>query len=200
MLNQDLQDADHQRVEQDLQQIAAAADTMQALLDDLLELSRIGRILNPPEWADWDELVSEALAAVAGRIQENRVEVVAPPTAVRVFGDRQRLFEVLINLVDNAAKFVSTSTRPRVEISIEDFPDHVICHVADNGAGIAPRYHDKVFGLFDRLDPGTEGTGIGLALVKRIVEVHGGSIWIESEGSHRGCRFSFTLPKPDEES
>ena len=65
----------------------------------------------------------------------------------------------------------------------------------DNGIGITPRYHEKVFGLFERLDTGTDGTGIGLALVKRIVEVHGGRIWIESEGEGHGSTFWFTLPQ-----
>jgi len=66
--------------------------------------------------------------------------------------------------------------------------------VRDNGIGIAPQYHDKVFGLFDKLDPHSEGTGVGLALVKRIVEVHGGRIWVESDGRGTGTTFCFTLP------
>ena len=71
----------------------------------------------------------------------------------------------------------------------------MVCTVRDNGMGIDPRYHDKVFGLFERLDPSIDGTGIGLALVKRIVEVHGGRIWVESEGEGRGSTFCFTLPR-----
>jgi signal transduction histidine kinase len=67
--------------------------------------------------------------------------------------------------------------------------------VRDNGVGIEPRYHERVFGLFDKLDAQSEGTGIGLALVKRIVDVHGGRIWIESEGLGQGATFCFTLPK-----
>ena len=68
--------------------------------------------------------------------------------------------------------------------------------VRDNGSGIDPQYHERVFGLFDKLDPKSEGTGIGLALVKRIVEVHGGRIWIESAGNSQGATFLFTLPLP----
>ena len=200
LLETDLKQGDHERVGQDLQQIATAADTMQALLDELLELSRIGRIINPSEWIDLGELVDAALAMVAGRIDENRVVVSVEPDPPRVYGDRKRLFEVVLNLIDNAAKFVSGSERPRIDISFEDVEGEVVCHVADNGPGIDPRYHEKVFGLFDRLDPTTEGTGIGLALAKRIIGVHGGRIWLESAGDGRGSRFSFSVPKPAEEA
>ncbi|MCG7863416.1 MAG: ATP-binding protein [Candidatus Thiodiazotropha endolucinida] len=200
LLETDLKQGDHERVDQDLRQIATAADTMQTLLDELLELSRIGRIVNPSEWVDLGELVDEVVAMVAGRIDGNRVEVSVAPDPPRVYGDRKRLLEVVLNLIDNAAKFVSTTERPRIEISFEDRKGEVICHVSDNGPGIDPRYHEKVFGLFDRLDPTTEGTGIGLSLVKRIVDVHGGRIWLESDGNGQGSRFSFSLPKPVEEA
>ena len=83
---------------------------------------------------------------------------------------------------------------PRIEIGARHDNGEVVCFVQDNGIGIDPRHHDKVFGLFDRLDPRREGTGIGLALVKRIVEVHGGRIWVESDGQDRGATFCFTVP------
>ncbi len=198
LLVSDLQADDRDRVEKDLQQIASAADTMQTLLDDLLELSRIGRITNPPVRVKLGELVDEALIMATGRIDEHGVRVSVAPNSPKVFGDRKRLLEVVLNLIDNAGKFVSTTQRPRIEITYEDHLREVICHIADNGPGIESRYHDKVFGLFERLDPTIEGTGIGLALAKRIIEVHGGRIWIVSEGNNNGCRVSFSLPKPDE--
>ena len=70
----------------------------------------------------------------------------------------------------------------------------VVCSVKDNGMGIDPTYHEKIFGLFERLNPDIDGTGIGLALVKRIVEVHGGRLWVESEDEGHGSTFSFSLP------
>lgn len=90
---------------------------------------------------------------------------------------------------------MGTQRDPRIEIDATLDGDHVLCHVRDNGSGIDPRYHDKVFGLFERLDTEHEGTGIGLALVKRIVEFHGGRIWVESEGAGRGSTFRMRLPR-----
>ncbi len=197
LLQNDLKQQDQDRIEQDLQQIASAADMMHTLLDELLELSRIGRIVNPSEWVDFRELIDGALEAVAGRIDKNRVQVAVMTDTPMVYGDRKRLLEVVLNLIDNASKFVNTTDRPCIDISFENHPTEVVCHIRDNGPGVEPRFHEKVFGLFDRLDPTTEGTGIGLALVKRIIEVHGGHIWLESEGKNQGCRFSFSVPKPD---
>ena len=88
-----------------------------------------------------------------------------------------------------------TAGKCRIEIGAEQRNGEVDCYVKDNGVGIDPQYHDNVFGLFNRLAAEGEGTGIGLALVKRIVEFHGGRIWVESEGQGQGCVFYFTLPE-----
>ena len=111
-----------------------------------------------------------------------------------LFGDRVRLLEVYQNLLENAVKFMGEQTQPRVEIGAKRNGTEVACFVRDNGMGVVPQYHEKIFGLFERLDQRIDGTGIGLALVKRIVEVHGGRIWVESEGEGRGSTFHFTLP------
>jgi signal transduction histidine kinase len=113
-----------------------------------------------------------------------------------VYGDRPRLVEVLQNLLDNAAKFMGDQKSPCIEVGCAGKdPEHgmPIFFVRDNGMGIASEHHDRVFGLFNKLDPKTDGTGIGLALVKRIIEVHGGRISVESEAG-KGSTFYFTLP------
>ena len=102
---------------------------------------------------------------------------------------------MLQNLLDNAVKFMGDQTEPRIDMGVREEGKEVVCYVRDNGIGIDPLYHDKVFGLFERLDAAGEGTGIGLALVKRIGEVHGGRIWVESEGQRRGSTFCFSLPQ-----
>ena len=111
-----------------------------------------------------------------------------------VYGDRGRLLEILLNLIDNAVKYGGDPPAPRIEIDACEENGMVRCSVRDNGIGIDPRYHEKIFGLFDQLDPHAEGSGIGLALVRRIVEIHGGKIWVESDGEGTGSTFCFTLP------
>jgi signal transduction histidine kinase len=108
--------------------------------------------------------------------------------------DRPRLVEVMQNLVDNAVKFMAQQPKPYLEIGTRPQGQETVFFVRDNGMGIDSRYHEKIFGLFDKLDAHSEGTGVGLALVKRIIEFHGGKIWVESEGLGYGSCFCFTLP------
>jgi PAS domain S-box-containing protein len=196
-----LEDAAAGNVEQmqaDAARISNAATKMGQLLDELLELSRIGRLVNPPERALLGELAREALDLLAGQLREREVRVeIAPnllgPDGPRVYGDRARLLEVLQNLVDNAIKYMGAQPHPRVEIGARRDADEQVFYVCDNGLGIEPPYQDKVFELFEKLDPSTEGSGVGLAIVKRIVEVHGGRVWVESAGLGQGSTFCFTL-------
>jgi PAS domain S-box-containing protein len=195
-LQKDAVSGDIDKLKADMQRIATAAGKMQHLLNDLLELSRIGRIMNPPEAIPFEVIVQDALEAVAGPLAARQVHVEIAADLPTVYGDRVRLVEVVQNLIDNACKFMGDQPRPRISIGqhVTDEDDRPIIFVRDNGIGIEPQYQEKVFGLFDKLDPKSEGTGIGLALVRRIVEVHGGRIWVESAGAATGSTFHFTLP------
>jgi signal transduction histidine kinase len=137
-------------------------------------------------------IVEEALKLIEGQRASMEAEIKIMPDMPSVYGDRLRLVEILQNLLDNAIKFSSQSQDPCIEVGARMENRETIFYVRDNGMGIPPAYHERVFGLFNKLDASTEGTGIGLALVKRIIEVHGGRIWIESDGSH-GTTFCFTL-------
>ncbi len=185
-----------ERMKKDIRTIGSAADKMHRLLEELLELSRIGRVVNPPVEISLSELAREAVAQVAGSIAERGVAVAVAPDLRVVFGDRVRLLEVLQNLVENAVKFIGDQAAPRIEIASRQEAGETVLLVRDNGMGIDASYRERIFELFERLDSGTEGTGIGLALVKRIVEVHGGRIWVESEGKGHGSTFCLTLPLP----
>ena len=192
LLEADIKKGDLQKVEGTIRRIRDAAKKMQRLLNELLELSRIGRLANPSEDIPFGELVSEALELAEGQLaaRQVQVQVEAGLPAMRV--DRVRMIEVIQNLVVNSSKFMGDQEHPRIEIGMKITRDQKIFFVRDNGVGIAPEFHEKIFGLFNKLDPFSDGTGIGLALVRRIIEVHGGKIWVESELG-RGATFFFTL-------
>jgi signal transduction histidine kinase len=181
-------------VQADFDRISKAADKMHATLADLLELSRVGRVVNPPAAVALEEVAGEALSALDERISARGIEVSVSSDLPVVHGDRVTLREVLQNLVENAAKYMGEQKSPRIEIGWRTDGREPVFFVRDNGIGIEPRYHAKVFGLFERLDSASEGTGVGLALARRIVEMHGGRMWVESEGPRRGSTFCFTIP------
>ena len=194
-LHEDARSGDLERFDKDLNRIARAADRMQALLNDLLELSRVGRIINPPENTPFELIIREALDLVLGPTEEESVRMHIQAGLPAVHGDHPRLVEVMQNLISNAIKFMGRQPSPLVEIGMMDTDrdGKPVFFVRDNGVGIEPQYHERIFGLFNRLDPTIDGTGIGLTLVRRIIEIHGGRIWVESEPG-RGATFLFTLP------
>jgi signal transduction histidine kinase len=167
---------------------------MGQLLDELLDLSRLGRTSKPPVTVTFADLAQEALNLVAGRIAERGVEVRVAEAPITLCGDRARLVEIWQNLLENAVKFMGQQNHPSIEMGAEGEGRAAVFHVHDNGMGIDPRYQTKIFGLFEKLEPRSEGTGIGLALVKRIVELYEGRIWVESAGCGQGATFRFTLP------
>ena len=193
-VEQDAEVGNLERVRADLGRIRDAVDKMQRLLSELLELSRIGRVVNPPQTIAFTTLAQDAVALVAGRLRQHGVGVAVAEGLPTVWGDRARLVEVLQNLVDNAAKFMGDQKHPRVEIGMREQAGERVFFVRDNGIGIDPRFRDRVFGLFEKLDPDSEGSGVGLALIKRIVDQHHGRVWVESEGKGKGTTVCFTLP------
>jgi PAS domain S-box-containing protein len=196
-LEDDITNGRTERVTGNIRKISAATRKMQTLLNDLLELSRIGRIINQPENIPFGEIVNEAVDRVRGVLDEHDVILEIQRDLPAVYGDRIRLVEVVQNLLENAVKYSKSNVRPRIEIGMSGPDEHgfPVFHVRDNGIGIEAQYHEHIFGLFNKLDMHTPGSGVGLSLVKRIIEVHNGRIWVESEKG-KGAAFHFSLPTP----
>jgi len=182
------------RIERDLQRITEAADKMGALLNDLLELSRIGRMINRPATCAMQHLIQEAMQALEEAITSTGTEISIQPDLPEVTVDQTRMVEVLQNLLENAIKYRKESIPLKIEIGLEQTNYGPTFFVKDNGIGIEQDYLETIFGLFNKLDTRSEGTGIGLALARRIIEFHGGKIWAESQGPGQGSTMYFTLP------
>ncbi len=195
ILEANLTNNDAHGIYKDMGIIHRVIDKMFRLLDDLRDLSGAGRIMNTADEAPLQAIAREALDLVAGQIAERGVLVEVTNDPVMLHGDRERLVEVFQNLVDNAVKFMGHQPAPRVEIGVEHEGAETVFLVRDNGMGIEPRHQANIFGIFEKLDSGVDGTGIGPALVKRIVEAHGGTIRAESDGLGKGSTFRFTLAK-----
>ncbi len=170
------------------------ANRMQTLIDDLLTYSRLTTREAPLQPTNCGEVLREAIGNLAVPIKESRA-VVTFDSLPTVPADRTQLLQVFQNLISNALKYRSERT-PKIHVTVEDRGHEWQFSVRDNGIGIAPQYTDRIFKIFQRLHTRMEypGTGIGLAVCKKVIERHGGRIWVESE-PEEGSTFFFTLPK-----
>lgn len=198
LLESDSQTGNSAVVKRDIERINSAAETMQTLLNDILELSRVGRVINPPSKVSFEKIAREAVDLLAGPVSERGVEIDIASGLPEVRVDHVRIREVLVNLIENAIKFTGSRPDPKIWIGVDTGGPEPVFFVRDNGMGIDPRYLNRIFNLFEKLEPITPGTGIGLPIVKRIIEMHGGKIWAESEGVGKGTTFRFTLPSGDD--
>lgn len=175
-----------------------AAHRMRALINALLQYSRVETHGNPFERMDCNRALSEALADLEVSIDESDAEVTADPLP-SVVGDQIQITHVFENLISNAIKFRKDDCPPRIHVSCLRAEESWQISVADNGTGIRPRYQERIFGMFKRAHKRSKypGTGIGLALCLKIVERHGGQIWVESE-VNQGSTFHFTIPTIEE--
>jgi light-regulated signal transduction histidine kinase (bacteriophytochrome) len=169
------------------------AKRMQRLIQDLLTYSRVGTRGKSFELADCNELLGEAVANLQIAIQESGA-VITHEELPAVMGDPSQLTQVFQNLLGNALKFRGENP-PRIHVSAKRQGTRWVFVVRDNGIGIAPEFAERIFVIFQRLHSRGEypGTGIGLAVCKKIVERHGGKIWLESEPG-KGATFHFTIP------
>jgi signal transduction histidine kinase len=172
------------------------AKRMQALINDLLAFSRVGRLRGESQFVPASELVETAKANLAESIAESGASVTHGPLPT-VFGDPVLLATALQNLVGNAIKFRRPGVTPKVRITAADEGDEWVFTCEDNGIGVEPEYADRIFTIFQRLHSrdAYPGTGIGLAMVRKIIEYHGGRVWLDTVSAGPGSKFRFTLPK-----
>ncbi|MBD1399654.1 PAS domain S-box protein [Pelovirga terrestris] len=194
MLRQDLQSKDQQQITEDLKYIDKAANKMQQLLDALLHYSRIGRAETHAQTLSAHQLVDDCLSALAGILEKQQIKVSTSELPQQLHGDSLHFERVWQNLIENAVKYRGNQDQLHIEIGTKQQGQDVIFYVRDNGMGIAPEHSERIFNLFSQLNPGSDGSGLGLALVKKIVSIYQGRIWVESAGEGQGSCFMFTLP------
>jgi PAS domain S-box-containing protein len=185
-----------EQAQRDIARIYSAIEKMRQLLDDLLALSRAGQQKGASAKISLTQISQEAIELVRGRLDKRGVEIRLADNLPDVWGDHARLLQVFQNLLDNAIKFMGEQPQPCITIGFLPGENDALAHiyVQDNGMGITPEAQNKIFDLFERLGNHSEGTGVGLALVQRIIGSHGGHIWVESDGEGQGSTFHFTLP------
>ena len=182
-----------ERINEDLKYIRNSYDRMNVLLDELFQFSRLGKRTQSVSLFYYDELVREAISLLAGRVVMGRVTIDIQHEPVMLTGDKSQLLAIWQNIIENAIKYSCCQDNPHIRVGVQKGKNPVY-YVADNGQGIDKNDQGRIFQIFTKLDPKSEGTGFGLALVKRIVEVYGGKIWVESAGKGSGATFKFTLP------
>ena len=192
ILSDNLANNDIDHAQKDLRRINLAAVKMHNLLTELLDFSRLGLTIQPTKTMAMTKIINEALARTSVQINDANVNISIGTELPEVTGNPERLTQLYQSLIDNAIKF-GGQEKP-IEILFDWDVEKGHFFVDDNGTGIAPQFQDRVFVLFNQLDPGQAGSGIGLAAVKRIIEAHGGRAWIESPSPMGGTRICFSLP------
>ena len=175
-----------------LARVVRSALHMGELIDDMLSFSRVARSGFTPTQVDMRALADSVIDEFRDQYPTAAIELLPMPEAL---GDKTMLRQVYVNLVGNALKFSARKQRPIVQIGATQQRRETVFFVKDNGAGFDMAYVEKLFGVFQRLHSmeAFPGTGVGLAIVKRIVERHGGKVWADAE-PERGATFYFTLP------
>lgn len=177
----------------DVEAARDAVHRLLAMLARLDEFARIGHLPETLETVALSELAEQAVDLCRDRIEQRQIRVEVRPLP-DVFGDRIQLLQLLRLLVENAIDYMGDQPAPVLEVGSERAGAKCVLYVRDNGAGIDPADLERVFDVFRRLEPRSSGTGVGLALARRIAEMHGGRIWAESEGRGRGSTFLVELP------
>ena len=179
--------------------ISNSANKMRHMMDETLKLSKMGKFVSPPKEIPYDNIIQEAMDFMHGEIVKNEVEISKAKNLPIVCVDKIRIIELLINLIGNSIKYSKKDEKPMIEIGhiINDKSNessgYAIFYVKDNGIGISKKNQEQVFELFYQTSDDNVGSGAGMAIVRKIVESHGGKVWVESE-INKGTTIFYTLP------
>jgi len=178
-----------------LERIQKNVEHMDQLICDLLALSRVGKLKDTKDPVDITQVIKEIKEELEPALKKKHIQLLIPDNLPVIFGYQTRIIQLFSNFITNAIKFIGNPPEPKIEILYHEDKDYYHFGVKDNGIGIDEQHHDRIFGLFQRLkETEAEGTGIGLAIVKKIVDSHGGKVWVQSEKG-KGCTFFFIIPK-----
>jgi len=183
-----------------LKQLTISSETMERFLRDLLDGLALEQSTPKLEPLSLEEIITEVSERHSQLLHDKGItlQILVPESSIMVLGDRPRVCQVLDNLLVNAIRYIGHRSDPTIAIRVADEHGFCVTSVSDNGVGIQQEYHDRIFERFFRVSESDkpEGTGLGLFIVKSIVQSHGGRIWVESEEG-RGATFKFTLPKAE---
>jgi PAS domain S-box-containing protein len=180
-----------------LDRVEQAGRTMETLIHDLLEVSRIGEAADRKTQVDPLKILLQLRGELKPRLEAQGIELLLPESPPLVLCDRTRLYQIFSNLIGNAVDHMGARPDAWVRVGVEEEEEHHHLVVSDNGAGIDPTHHERIFEIFQSLGPrsdGRRGTGVGLAIVKKIAETHGGRVWVESAPG-AGAAFHVVLPR-----
>jgi PAS domain S-box-containing protein len=195
LLNKELDTKLDDKTKQWMGFVVDGAKRMQLLINGLLSFSRVSRGNIILSWIDLNSVIENSLKNLSNIITESEAEIIVQPMP-KIHGDALIMQQLFQNLIENAIKFKKINTKPKVQISYKELEKEFVFTVQDNGIGIEDEFKEQIFVIFQRLHSADEypGTGIGLAICKKIVDFHGGKIWIESPKGE-GTRFHFSIIK-----
>jgi PAS domain S-box-containing protein len=195
LLREDLQNQKVENVQEDMRLLESGVKRMQGFLNSTLEYSRSGQMIKRTRDVSFGKIVKEVITEFNGQISSIGATVSTAKTFPKICVDRSRIAEVLANLIQNSIKYRDKTVPLKIEIGHYLSENETVFFVRDNGLGIDANEAEKVFALFYRSTADGEGSGIGLAIVKKIIEAHGGRIWVQQGQSGKGTTICFTLPQ-----
>jgi len=199
LLESDLKEGNIKEAKESLKKIKKATRRMDDIIESVLKIGRLGWKKTPITNTDFNTLIKKIVNDLEIYRAKNSIEIVVSPGMPILSVEKDKIGEVFSNLITNAIEHMGTPPNPKIEIGSKKTKDAHHFYVKDNGVGIAPEYHEKIFETFEKLDNKDAGTGVGLAIVKKIVEDHDGRAWVDS-ALGEGATFWFSLPISDNSS